>query len=125
MKVLYDAGALIAADRDDDRMWRRHRALLNRGYLPLTTAPVVSQVSRSPRQALLHRLLIGCQVVAFADTDMHAVGTLLAASGTSDVVDGHLALTAIQRRATVITSDPDDITHLVSQAAYPPPVVPL
>lgn len=112
MTTIYDAGVLIAADRDDRMVWADHRARLEAGVVPTTTAPVVAQVSRSPRQAPLRRLLRGCDVVGFDPDQAHAVGALLAKAGTADVVDAHVALTAARTAATVITSDPDDLRAL-------------
>ena len=71
---------------------------------------------------MLHRLLRACEVVPFAPADSPDVGALLAASGSMDVVDAHVALTAIKRRVAVLTSDPDDIGRLVAGADEPPPV---
>lgn len=112
MSVVYDAGALIAADRNDRRIWAEHRVRLEMGVVPLTTAPVVAQVSRSPRQVQLRRLLKGCDIAAFVDAQAHEVGALLARAGMSDVVDAHAALIASARRASVLTSDPDDLATL-------------
>ena len=42
----------------------------------------------------------------------YRLGLLLAKSGTSDVVDAHVALLARRLQATVLTSDPDDLTAL-------------
>lgn len=114
MTTVYDAGALIAADRNDREIWADHRARLEAGVVPMTTAPVVAQVSRSPRQVSLRRFLRGCQVLAFDSGQAHAVGDLLAASATSDVVDAHIALVAARTRAVVITSDPDDLAALAA-----------
>jgi predicted DNA-binding protein (UPF0278 family) len=50
------------------------------------------------------------------------VGKLLARSGTSDVVDGFVALTAAQMRAAVITSDPDGIRHLLDTLGVRVPI---
>ena len=114
MTTVYDTGVLIAADRNDRHVWAEHRARLEAGLVPVTTAPVVSQASRSPRQAQLRRFLRGCDVVAFDATQSHAVGALLAKSATADVVDAHLAVTAARTSAVVITSDPDDLHHLAT-----------
>ena len=38
-----------------------------------------------------------------------AIGVILAVSGTSDVVDGHVALLGRRTGGTVYTSDPSDI----------------
>ena len=40
------------------------------------------------------------------------VGALLAATGTSDITDGHVAVCALRLDAAVVTSDPEDIRAL-------------
>lgn len=119
MNVLYDAGLLVAADRNDRRVWAQHRVRLELGIVPVTTAPVVAQVSRSSRQVQLSRLLRGCQVEPFGTDDAHAVGALLGSSGTSDVVDAHLVLVAASGREVVQTSDPGDMQRLSSALQAP------
>jgi hypothetical protein len=121
MSAVYDAGLLVAAERNDRDVWADHRARLELGVVPATTAPVVAQVSRSPRQVQLRRLLRGCDIVGFAPEEAHDVGELLARAGTSDVVDAHVALIASKRRATVYTSDDDDLEQLSRN--LPQPVV--
>jgi predicted nucleic acid-binding protein len=112
VSTVYDTGVLIAADRNDRKVWADHRARLEAGLVPVTTAPVVAQASRSPRQVQLRRFLRGCDVVAFDPAQAHAVGALLAKSSTADVVDAHVALTAGRIGAVVITSDPIDLRRL-------------
>jgi hypothetical protein len=114
VSTIYDAGVLIAADRNDRTVWADHRARLEAGLVPLTTSPVVAQASRSPRQVQLRRFLRGCDVVAFDPAQAHGVGALLARSSTADVVDAHLALTAARMGAVVITSDPIDLRALAA-----------
>ena len=121
MSVVYDAGLLIGAERNDRDVWADHRARLELGIVPRTTAPVIAQVSRSPRQAQLRRLLRGCDVDGFDLGQSHEVGGLLARTGTSDVVDGHLALTAAKSQSIILTSDLDEIEHLSN--SLPRPVV--
>ncbi len=112
MSVVYDAGALIAAERGERELWADHRARLELGLVPQTTAPVVAQVSRSPEQVQLRRLLRGCQVEPFEPEQAHAAGALLARAGMADVVDAHVVLIAAGSEATVLTSDPDDLRRL-------------
>ena len=114
MTTVYDTGVLIAADRNDRQIWADHRARLAAGLVPITTAPVVAQASRSPRQVPLRRFLRGCDIVAFDATQAHAVGALLAKSATTDVVDAHVAVTAAPTSAMVFTSDPDDLRTLAT-----------
>ena len=111
--VVYDAGALIAADRNDRELWADHRARLEAGVVPTVPAPVVAQASRAPSQVQLRRLLRGCDVVPMTEPDAHEVGGLLAKSGTSDVVDAFVALVATQRHAATVTSDGAELSHLL------------
>ena len=115
MSTVYDAGVLIAADRNDRAIWADHRARLELGLTPTTTAPVVAQVSRSSRQAQLRRFLRGCIVADFAAEDAHEVGALLARARQSDVVDAHVILTAARHTAIVLTSDPGDLEQLSAE----------
>lgn len=89
-----------------------HRARLELGIAPVTTAPVVAQVSRSDRQAQLRQFLRGCDVVCFAPSQTDEVGALLAAAGTANVVDAHLVLVAGASQATVLTADVADLLAL-------------
>jgi predicted nucleic acid-binding protein len=114
MIIFYDAGMFIAADRNDRAIWAEHRARLEIGLIPKTTAPIVAQVSRSSRQVMLRRFLRGCEVIPFDYKEAHEVGALLNNSNTADVVDAHLALLAAHSHATVFTSDPNDIAHLAN-----------
>lgn len=111
--VVYDAAVLVAADRNERRAWAEHKARLELGVLPLVPAPVVAQVSRSPRQAQLGRLLTGCVVVPFGETEAHEAGRLTGMTKTADIVDAAVVTTALRQKATILTSDPDDVERLV------------
>ena len=79
MGITYDTGALIAADRAERRVWARHRALLALREVPTVPAPVLAQSWRGGgRQALLARLLAGCDLEALDDGQARAVGSLAA-----------------------------------------------
>jgi hypothetical protein len=119
MNVAYDAGVLAAADSDDRTAWADHRIRLELDIVPTTTAPVVAQVSRSARQVQLRRFLRGCQIEAFASSQVHEVGAVIGKAGTSDVVDGHLVLVASKTESTVHTSDLDDLRSLSSHLTSP------
>ena len=125
MSFVYDAGVLIAADRNDRDVWADHRARLERGIAPVTTAPIVAQVSRSDRQAQLRRFLRGCDTVAFTPAQAHAVGALLGAADAADVVDAHLVLVAGELGASVLTSDKDDLSPLSSHLPSPVRILPI
>ncbi|MGH3822286.1 MAG: PIN domain-containing protein [Pseudonocardiaceae bacterium] len=109
--VVYDAGALIAAERNDRALWADHRMRLEQGTVPIVPAAVVAQVSRSSRQAQLRRLLRGCDVAELDEDTAHRVGRILGQAGTADIVDGSVVAAALARSAAVVTSDRTDIAH--------------
>ena len=111
--VVYDAAVLVAADRNERQAWAEHKARSEFGMVPLVPAPVVAQVSRSSQQAQLRRFLTGCEVVPLGETEAHEAGRLLGITKTADVVDAAVVITAIRRKAVILTSDPDDIGRLV------------
>ena len=111
---VYDAAVLVAADRNERRAWAEHKARLQLGAIPLVPAPVVAQVSRSPRQAQLRRFLTGCMVVPLGESEAHEAGRLLGMSKTADVVDAVVVTVALRNKAAVIlTSDTGDMERLV------------
>ena len=114
--VVYDAGALVAAERNDRRFWLGHRIRLEAGIVPIVPAPVVAQVSRSYRQAQLRRLLRGCEVLALDEPTAHAVGQLLGRSGTADIVDATVVTVAIAEQAEIVTADRSNISRLAASA---------
>lgn len=115
MTLILDAGALIAVDRGDRQVLALLKSDLVARRTPTTHGGVVGQVWRSSRQANLARLLAGTDVVGLDGALGRAAGMLLAATGTSDVVDA--ALVALcQDGDLVLTSDPDDIAVLAAAA---------
>lgn len=117
--VVCDAGALIAADRNDrnDRLfWADHRARLELGIIPLVPAPVLAQVSRSPKQTQLRRLLRGCQVVPLDESAAHHAGALLGKARARDVADAAVVSVASAAAADIVSSDCEDIERLVRAA---------
>ena len=121
--AVYDAGALVAADRNERTMWADHRVRLEAGIIPLAPAPVVAQVSRSGRQAQLRRFLRGCDVMVFGEPDAHAVGRLLGRAQTSDIVDAAVVVLAVARAAEIVTDDREDISRLLAAARSSLPIV--
>lgn len=115
-KVIYDSAVLVAADRNERRVWAEHRVRLESGIVPMVPAPVVAQVSRSPKQAQMRRLLRGCEVVPFDEASAHAAGKLLALTKTFDVVDAAVVHLGSKHRADIVTGDPHDIRRLLSAA---------
>lgn len=123
--VVYDAGALIAAERNDRRMWLEHRVRLEMGIVPAVPSPVVARVSRSSKQVQLRRLLAGCEVVDLRERDAHEAGKLLAATKTSDIVDAVVVDLAVARQADIVTSDVADLSRLATATKMRPRLFPI
>lgn len=107
-----DAGALLALERGD----RRARALIaNAEGRLIVPAPVLAQVWRDgARQAALAALVKASTTVieVFDEQVAKAAGTLCGRTGTSDIVDASVVLSARLHRAVVLTSDPDDLRRI-------------
>jgi hypothetical protein len=117
MGVTYDTGALTAADRGKRQIWARHQALLAAREVPTVPAPVVAQAWRGGgRQALLSRLLAGCEVELLDDQRARSVGTLAARASATDVVDACVVEGALRRHDLVITSDVSDLAAIAEAA---------
>lgn len=118
---LYDAGALIALDRSDRRMWARHKLALDEGRDVHVPAVVVGQVWRDGRpQVQLGKVLAGCRVDPVGLDTSKAAGVLCGRAGSSDVVDATAVVMATALSAIVWTSDPKDIRELAGNSGARP-----
>lgn len=121
---LYDAGALIAIDKDDRRMWARYQVALDDGRDLRVPAVVVGQAWRNARrQVRLGQFLAACHVDQVGLETSKAAGVLCGRAGTSDVVDATVAVMAAATGAVIWTSDPEDIKALVDASGPRPAVV--
>ncbi|MFN0027493.1 MAG: twitching motility protein PilT [Acidimicrobiales bacterium] len=118
----YDAGVLVAADRNERLVWALHRRLLEHGDTPSVPSTVLAQAWRSGPQAQFSRFLAGCEVRPFIEAHARSAGWLLARASTADIVDAGVVVIARERGEDVLTSDPDDLKPL-STALGPPLVV--
>lgn len=112
--VTYDTGALIAAERGSRSVWRLHRRMIERGIKPTLPTIVLGQAWRGGPQARLSRLVRGCLIEAFTEQQARAAGAALAASGSSDLIDAAVVVTALDRNDLIVTSDPDDLRRIAS-----------
>ncbi|WP_407838634.1 hypothetical protein ACE1OC_23335 [Streptomyces sp. DSM 116496] len=110
--IVYDTGALLAAERRNPDFLALHDELTSAHIRPLVPVVVLAQAWRGGPQHQISRVLKGCDVLADDQRTGRAAGIACGASGTSDVVDAIVVVTAVQHQAAVVTSDPDDLTHL-------------
>ena len=121
---LYDAGALIAIDKNDRRMWARYQVAVDDGRDIRVPAVVVGQAWRdSRRQVRLGQFLAGCQVDPVGLETAKAAGMLCGRAGTSDVVDATVVVMAAATGAVIWTSDPEDVKALADASGARPALV--
>jgi hypothetical protein len=110
--VTLDAGALIAASRDDRRFWVWWTWWTLHGRVASVPSPVVAQVWRGARDDRLARVLVGCREVPLDPTMSRRTGELCGRAVTSEVVDAFVILSAADWQDDVLTSAPDDLVSL-------------
>lgn len=113
--VTFDAGALIAVDRDDRRVIALlARARETRARVTVPASALAQAIRRPERQVRLARLIRQptTDVIDLGRVDATNVGRLLAASGTADIVDAHVVVCARRAGQVVVTSGPDDLRRL-------------
>jgi hypothetical protein len=111
----FDAGPLIALDRRNRTVAAMITLAKKNAWRIVIPAGALAQAARDlKRQAHLSLLLNEKLTIVepLSDTDALAVGKLLAATGTRDVVDAHVAICANRYRQPIVTSDPDDLRRL-------------
>ena len=115
--VTYDTGALIAAERNDRRMWALHAGFLAEEVVPLVPAPVLAEAWRGgARQASLARLLAMCEIEPMTEQQARDVGVLAGKAGHDDIVDVTVVEGAIRRRQAVVTSNETHIRTIARAA---------
>lgn len=111
--VTYDTGALIAADRNDRRMWALHAGFLALEVSPTVPAPVLAEAWRGgPRQASLARFLALCTTEPLTEDQAKAVGALAARADHDDIVDVAVVEGEVRRHDAVVTSNPTHIRKI-------------
>ena len=113
--ITFDAGGLIALDRNDRRVLTLVARATERGMRITIPATALAQAIRNPaRQSRLSRLIrqAGTDLIALDGPDATAVGLLLARTATADVVDAHVVVCAQRAGQAVLTSDADDLRRI-------------
>ena len=113
--ITFDAGALIALDRNDRRVLALLARAIERGMRITIPATALAQAIRNPtKQARLCRLIrqVGTDLVALDGPEATAVGLLLARTGTADIVDAHVVVCAQRAGQAVLTSDARDLRRI-------------
>ena len=107
-----DAGALIAAERNDRAVWAFLGEVLTDGVVPLVPAAALAQAWRGAPSARIAQLLKGCEIVPLDEDLAKESGELLARSRTHDAVDASVMAATARFGGKVLTSDPGDLRRL-------------
>ncbi len=113
--VTFDAGGLIALDRNDRRILALLERARERGLRITIPATALAQAMRNPaRQARLSRLIRqpSTDLMPLDGPSATAVGLLLARTGTADIADAHVVVCAQRAGQVIVTSDPEDLRGL-------------
>ncbi len=113
--LTFDAGGLIALDRNDRRVIAMLARAAERGARITIPATALAQAMRNPaRQARLSRLIRqpDTDLIPLNGPEATAVGLLLAGTLTADIADAHVVICARRSGQAVVTSDPGDIARL-------------
>jgi hypothetical protein len=114
--VTFDAGALVALERNDREMWAALKRLAIDGTPPTVPTVVLSQVWRDgARQANLARALKHCHLEPLSEELAREAGELCQRSHTADIVDAVVVVSAARRSDIIITSDRGDLQHLADE----------
>jgi hypothetical protein len=117
--VTLDAGALIALDKGDRRMIALLQQALAQEMDFRIPSGVVGQAWRDgQRQVTLARFLRASEVeiVPLDGVLSRVCGELCGRTGTSDVIDASVVITAKERNDVIVTSDPADLLRLDPKA---------
>ena len=113
--ITFDAGGLIALDRNDRRVIVILARAIERGMRITIPATALAQAIRNPaRQVRLSRLMRqSCaDLIPLDGPNATAVGLMLARTATADIVDAHVVICAQRTGQPVITSDYDDLRRI-------------
>jgi hypothetical protein len=116
--ITFDAGALIAFERNDRRVIAIVAQALKRKATIAIPSGVVGQVWRNGRRQARLAHLLGSDIVEIeplSDARARAAGQLCGVARTSDMIDASVVLCARARAHAVATTDPDDLSRLDSK----------
>jgi len=113
--IVFDAGGLIALERNDRRVLLTLNAALEMDGRVIVPATALAQVIRNPaRQVRLWRMIQfeRTEIVPLDGSHAQAVGALLGQTATTDITDAHVVTCAQTSGCAVVTSDPLDLKRL-------------
>ena len=125
-----DAGELIGLENNSRAAWARLYAARRGSDQLIVPTGVIGQVWRgTPQQSRLNQALKQCRPIPLDENTARLAGYLCGRTGTSDVIDAVVAVVAHSAlshgEASVLTSDPEDISTLLAVLGSTARVVPV
>jgi hypothetical protein len=108
-----DAGALIAIEKGSRAIMTLLKTAAHAGRSVTVPSAVLAQAWRG-NSPLVAQVLKACAADVLDWPAAKLVGALLGRAGKSDVIDAFVVVSAQKRGDAIVTSDPEDIEHLVS-----------
>lgn len=106
---------MIAIERNDDRLRATLESAALLGSEVIVPTSALAQAWRGGRRsARLARWIKGGEIDPLDQRRARQIGERIGARGTSDVTDAHVLCCALEYRAALVTSDPDDMEALVA-----------
>jgi hypothetical protein len=118
-----DAGALIALDRGNKRMFALLRRALAQGRTLRVPAGVVGQAWRDGRLQVTLARFLRSREVEIVPLDEHlarSCGELCDSAHSADVIDASVVIVAREGRDSIVTGDPNDLRRLDPKAQIIP-----
>ena len=113
-----DTGALIALDRGDRQIWTDLFSAHRKAAVKIPTGAIAQAWRDGSRQARLSQAIKMCDEVPLDGQIAREAGALCGQTGTDDVIDASVAVTAAQAARQedvgVVTSDRSDIAPLLA-----------
>jgi len=97
--IVYDTGALLAAERRNPDFLALHDELTAAGIRPIVPVVVLAQAWRGGPQHQIPRVLNACDIIPDDERTGRAAGVACAASGIADVVNAIVVTTAVRHQA--------------------------
>jgi predicted nucleic acid-binding protein len=110
--IVYDTGALLAAERRNPDFLALHDELTAARIRPIVPVIVLAQAWRGGPQHQISRVLKACDITPDDERTGRAAGVACAAAGTTDVVDAIVVVFAVRHQAPIVTSDRGDLSRI-------------
>jgi predicted nucleic acid-binding protein len=112
--IVYDTGALLAAERRNPDFLALHDEVTAARIRPIVPVVVLARAWRGGPQHQISRVLKACDIIPDDERTGRAAGVACAAAGTADVVDAIVVVIAVRHQAPIVTSDRGDLFRIAN-----------